>query len=270
MDPFSFVRRYFLGVRRQRDSLFPPTLSLHRRKMRRVESSSPQPDQSNPEKTLGVLFDNSEDLLLKVLSYVVDDGLHECRRVCRRWQDACGKLPIKLGNRCLCRLGEAAELFPEAVSLTLESDFGIGDFSGRQAIQHLSRFGNLQSLCLVAYSKVVKMNSLATLLPSTHILRSLDVTVDRKDNLDGIVHALRLLPNLEELTVFVSHFIQTDLEPITELQELTCLKTGFPVMFNSRGELLFPSLTRLTRLHLRHIHEHEPQTHFSLQVCEFR
>ena len=127
MDPFSFVRRFCLGVRRQRDSFFPPTVGLHRRKMRRCESSSRQPGQLNPKKTLGILLDNCEDLLFKVLSYV-DDGLHECRRVSRRWRDACGKLPIKLGNQCLHRMGEAAELFPKAVSLTLESDFGSSDF----------------------------------------------------------------------------------------------------------------------------------------------
>ena len=84
MDPFGFVRRFCFGVRRKRDSLFPTTVVLHRRKVRRVEAKNRQPEQSGPEKTLGVLLEDHEDLLLKVLSYVMDDGLHECRLVCCR------------------------------------------------------------------------------------------------------------------------------------------------------------------------------------------
>ena len=47
------------------------------------------------EKSLGALLEQ-EYFLLKVLVYVVEDGLHECRFVCRQWRDACGKLPVKL------------------------------------------------------------------------------------------------------------------------------------------------------------------------------
>ena len=114
------------------------------------------------------------------------------------------------------------------------------------------------------------VNSLTAVLRSADCLRSLELAVRHKEKLDEVVHAIRLLTNLEALTVHVFRFIQTDLGPVTELQKLRYLQTGFPVMSNSGRELLFPSPTRLTHLHLRSVDEDEPHVSFSLQVSKSR
>ena len=204
--------------------------------------------QSDPEKTLGVLLDNHEDLLLKILSCVVDDGVHECRRVCRRWRDACGKLPVRLGGSFLDRLDSVAEMFPEATSLVMASSFDSNDVEGRQAMQHLSRLKNLENLSLFVRSDRADINSLVTMLPSKDCLRSLSVSVDDRGALNDVLQVLRLLTNLEKLTIDDLDYIQVDMEPVTELRKLGYLSANLQVIVNSRGELLFPSLTRLTHL----------------------
>ena len=226
------------------------------------------------EKTLGTLLENCEDLLLKVLLYVMDDGLHECRRVCRLWRDACGKLPVELGPLSASRLHRVADLFPEATSVETQSLLDYVDVAGRQAIQHLSRLKNLGSLSLFVESEQPDINSLMASLPSTDGLRSLSVRVNQKDKFNDVIRVLRLLTNLEALTLGVPRFINTDLEPVTQLRGLRYLKTHLPGIFDSRRDLLFPSMTRLTHLELHGFHlryePHDPWNTFRLQVCEFR
>ena len=222
------------------------------------------------EKTLGALLEQ-DHILFKVLVCVMEDGVHECRRVCRRWRDVCGKLPLKLGGSHPDKLDKLVDLFPDAVSLSLGSPDDDNNIVERQAIRHLSRLKHLQNLDLTVGSKQGETGSLVALLPSTDLLRAFEVVADQKDKLNDVVHALRTLTNLETLILFASGFVQTDLEPVTELRGLGCLITDFSLIVNSRGELLFPSLTKLTRLELfDNIHEHELNTSDILKVCKLR
>ena len=69
------------------------------------------------------LFQN-DDLLKKILSYVVGNGICECRRVCRRWREVCRGLPMRL---CLAPSTDAPTLavtFPSAESASF---FDVGD-----------------------------------------------------------------------------------------------------------------------------------------------
>ena len=222
------------------------------------------------EKTLGALLEQ-DHILFKVLVCVMEDGLHECRRVCRRWRDVCGKLPVKLGGSHPDKLDKLVDLFPNATSLSLGSPDDNNNIVGRQAIQHLSRLKHLQNLDLSIESTTADVISLVTLLPSTDVLRSFEVFVDQKDKFNDVVHVLRIVTNLETLILYASGFVQTDLEPVTELRGLGCLITEFSLIVNSSGELLFPSLTKLTRLELfNNIHEHELNTSDILKVCKLR
>ena len=38
----------------------------------------------------------TEKYLVKILSHLVNDGLHECHLVCRKWNKVCKKLPVQL------------------------------------------------------------------------------------------------------------------------------------------------------------------------------
>ena len=228
--------------------------------------------ESGSEKTLGALLQNHEDLFLKVLSYVMDDGLHECRRVCRLWRDACSKLPVHLGGSSLDKLNRVMDLFPNTVSLSLDKLFDIYDIPRRQTIQNLTRLSHLRSLSFSTFFEEASMERLTALLPSTDCLRSFDVWIQTKDALNDVIQLLRILTNLEALTLSVPYFIQTDLEPVTEIRRLRYLDADLPLFVNSRRELLFPSLTKLTYLKLSgNVYEHdEPRPSFRLRVCKFR
>ena len=276
-DLFSLVALSFASIDA---ALFPPMETVHRRKCRRRTSSrqSHESDaedavarESGSEKTLSALLENHEDLFVKVLSYVMDDGLHECRRVCRLWRDACGKLPVHLGGSSLDKLNRVMDLFPNAVSLSLERSFDINDILGRQAMQNLTRLSNLRSLRLSTFDDEANVRRLTALLPTTDSLRSFNVRIETKDILDNVVHTLRILTNLEALTISITRFIQTDLDPVTELQGLSYLNAYLPLIVNSSGKLLFPS-PRLRHLKLSgDIDEHdESRTYFRLRVCKFR
>ena len=73
------------------------------------------------ERTLGVLLDEYEDLLLKTLTCLMEDGLHECRLVCRRWRDACRRLPVTIQPGIAFDASKvvkmATERFPNATAL---------------------------------------------------------------------------------------------------------------------------------------------------------
>ena len=209
---------------------------------------SPPITAADSERTLGVLLDEHEDLLLKTLTCVMEDGLHECRRVCRRWRDACGKLPVELRGIHPDQLQRVVSLFPKAVSLKLERVSGGENTVEGQVIPQLSRLKNLQHLHL-SYTKLEKAGSLVTCLPMMDRLQSLSLWME-KDVLGDVVQALRRLTNLESLCLAVYCSEQTDLEPVTEIRGLRELKIAVQLIVNKRGELLFPSLTRLTSLYI--------------------
>ena len=210
--------------------------------------ASPSVTAADSEWTLGVLLDEHEDLLLKTLTCVMEDGLHECRRVCRRWRDACGKLPVELRGIHPDQLQRVVALFPEVVSLTLGRRLASEDTIEGQAIPRLSRLKNLQHLH-VFYGKLRDAGGLVTCYPLMNRLLSLSLWMDR-DALSDVVQALRRLTNLESLRLGDCRFEQTDLEPVTELRGLRELKIAVQLIVNRRGELLFPSLTKLTSLYV--------------------
>ena len=116
------------------------------------------------------------------------------------------------------------------------------------AIPQLSRLKNLQHLHL-SYTKLEKAGSPVTCLPMMDRLQSLSLWME-KDVLGDVVQALRRLTKLESLCLGVSGLEQTDLEPVTELRGVRELKVDVQLIVNKRGELLFPSLTRLTSLYI--------------------
>ena len=206
---------------------------------------SPTITAVDSERTLGILLNDNEDLLLKTLTCLMEDGLHECRRVCRRWRDACRKLPVELFSVHPDKLHRMIDLFPEAVSLTMRKRLDSEDTVERQVIPQLSRLKNLQHLYLFC-DQLSDASSLVTCLLSMDRLQSLSLRMDR--DVLQIFQALRRLTNLESLNLSVSCFEQTDLEPVTELRGLRDLTIGVQLIVNKRDELLFSSPTRLTSL----------------------
>ena len=56
-----------------------------------------------------------KDILSRVLVHLIDSGLHECRRVCRRWYEVCSKLPVKLSRNPRDDRYVESDLFPNAI-----------------------------------------------------------------------------------------------------------------------------------------------------------
>lgn len=80
----------------------------------------PVPSSETSQGGLASLFE-LDYFLIAVLGYLVEHGLHECRRACRKWRDVCNKLPVRL------RVPEekipvAAEKFPNAISVASVRD----------------------------------------------------------------------------------------------------------------------------------------------------
>ena len=121
-----------------------------------------------------------EYFLVKVLFHLVDDGLHECRRVCRLWRKVCSRLPIRI------RLGRPAEVrmtahkFPMAASLVLSRCVSDDDLSMSHAIRLLPRMGNLRSLHLDLHPRRTIPAIIHAYLESVDSLRPAPVAAHRK------------------------------------------------------------------------------------------
>ena len=219
------------------------------------------------EKSLGALLEQ-EYFLLKVLAYVMADGLHECRLTCRKWRDACRKLPVKLGRVPLERLSKAVDLFPEAKALSMNVWILNPDVLGMHMISHLLRLENLNHLSLFVYDQFIDLRYLVTCFSSMQHLRSLCLKISREGTLHCLIHDLHYLRTLTSLYLIHTCHLWNDLEPNSSVQGLSQLETGFKLLVNKRGELVFPKLTRLTSLDVYHRSNSDPrQFPPNLQVC---
>ena len=218
------------------------------------------------KRPLGFLLEH-EDLLLKVLSYVMDDGLHECRLVCRQWRKACGKLPVKLERVRLDNLRKVPSAFPKASSLVLRHAL-CSTFVAESVVIKLAQLKNLRHLHLhLAYDQAA-CHSCKTLFSVMDRLKTLSLRVDDNDTLLDVFRLLRCLKNLLSLELVVDCGILTELDPVTELRGLKELTLDIQVLVNKRAELVFPSLTALSCLNIdaRRLVRHPPYNTVDLKV----
>ena len=201
--------------------------------------------------SLGALLEH-EYLLLKVLAYVVDDGLHECRLVCRHWREACRRLPVRIRADVSSisvteMVRQVTEKFPEAASLCLV-DRSRKKGLGVDALPWLSEIRKLHTMQVPFRPGHQVAEGLRPILLSMDRLRSLSFHSD-----DATTHAvwmdtLRRLVHLTYLDVHAPCNSHAFPEPITELQRLLHLSGNARSLVRSDGRLVFQSLTRLTGL----------------------
>ena len=212
-------------------------------------------------------FLEQEHFLLKVLSHVLEDGLHECRLVCRRWRDACGKLPVRLTTISLHNMQEAAEKFPKAQTLYVFARVGNGDVIETHVAPQLKRFEYLHDLSLLLSGYSVDMRSLVACFSSMQHLGSLSLYTTHEDTLHCFVHDLRYLTKLTSLFLDHKCVLHNDLDPNSCVQGLRQLAMPFRLLINRRGKLVFPMLTGLTSLFIKFARVPE-QSPYNLQVCQ--
>lgn len=219
---------------------------------------------TTPERSIRALLDDPYYLGL-VLGQLVDYGLHECRRVCRKWRDVCYKLPVKLGWVLKENIPAAVARFPNAVKLHsyVESDFTIRNayprMSQQSSDQCMSLFSclrqtrNLENLVIDASARHEKWHSwnfcdmLGPHYEKAHWLRTLEISLKLPpEDYRYTCSQIQFLTNLTSLTVYPGSNLP-DTEPFTGLQKIERLEIH-DLLTNSTGQLMFPSLTNLTWL----------------------
>jgi len=222
-------------------------------------------DSATQDGSLKELLDQ-EYYLTKVLEHLLDYGLHECRRVCRKWYEVCNQMSVKLRRIPVEKIPAVANKFPNAVRVVA----GLENYDGEVArndkvaagIESLRQLRSLESLKLcLQWDKHCERDalnlcdSLEETLQSMQQLRSLCITGG--NNVHAFMHihsVLRYLTGLTQLC-WCSYPIGPDskipsgqlcCEPFTEIRDIEhlCIQS----LSLQNGQLVFPSLTHLTYL----------------------
>ena len=213
------------------------------------ETGCRRPDEAPSQNCLRHLrYD--KDFLWKVFGYLVEDGLHECRRVCRRWREVCSEFFTK--HICIRweNLADAHLKFPNADSLST--------LVPRMCSQN-------------AWSNIrLSLTGIRSLEIDTRFLfhcRQFDVFPQRQRErfasvqLESIVlerfdectySPISLmaahLTNLTHLKIGPETKSSWNTKPLSGVYKLESLSLYARHLFTQEGSLTFPSLTNLTRL----------------------
>ena len=191
-----------------------------------------------------------EDILSKILVYLVDGGLHEYRRVCRKWYEVCNKLPVKLSLSLHSDYFVQPDVFPNAVSLKLTN--GSVFHSAMSEDRLLSCLSELTRITHLEFSQMewplaaFQQNSIAT------SVRSLAITVGVGSGCVDFLETLRCLTGLTALDLPVGDNEVIDVAPITELKQLRTLKACLCFIVNRNNEFIFGLESQLTKLEIVH------------------
>ena len=198
-----------------------------------------------------------EYYLTKILGHLLDDGLHECRLVCRKWYDICNRLPVKLSRIPFEKIPLVVDKFPNAVAVHVRR-FERGEWKEEdtRVVESLMQMRHLEKLTLGAtfgfppfFIMYPICDPLGEAIQSLRQLQSLDLLWIDAELVDFIWPHIRYLTGLRRLRAS-SPRIYLVLEPFTELRNIEDLDAP-RFLTNQEGQLMFPSLTHLTRLDVR-------------------
>ena len=224
-----------------------------------VVQTSNQPQTSEEalggQSPLSGLLDQ-EYYLVKILPHLIEDGLHECRRVCRKWRDICDQLPVHLGRIDIMEIRGAAGLFPNAASLRCPVET---IHSGARFTEDLGAFDQLKHLTLVYTRDRIEPSGNIDPVPENRqifpqpleTLVSLDVRKMPTKWSQCFYAFLRGLTNLTSLKLKSFRPEDAPQQPFWELQSLEELAVGLQFLANRDGSLLFPTLPKLTNLSVK-------------------
>ena len=234
---------------------------------------------ARPQTCLGDAL-NEEHLLFRVLGHLVDDGLYECRRVCRKWRDVCSLLPVKLVDVSKTTFRDAARVFPNATSVSVAGGRG---WSADVFSECLSSFTCLKQLSLQRIGLEddhrgpdwLDIGSLPTRVPFLRQLESLTLNVIPGCAEPWISMVGTYLTNLTHLEIR-GNFSggQWNVDPLSEMHKLKSLSIPEVKLFNSMTRLIFPPSSNLTRLEIRSGWDSEenpfPVRHPTKEASSFR
>ena len=198
----------------------------------------------------------TDDLLQKVLTHLVDDGLCECRRVCRRWYDICSRLPVRLHNAHSNVALAFANKFPNTDSASfLDIGGSVAGPGGRSLATGLAQMQQLRHLGLLALDERELPDGLRVVLLAMNTLRSLSLTfTESPDVATEFMEVVRSLTMLTALRfLIVDDGFNLPFDPVTELRQLRQLTATPDVLWHEKLSPRFPHLPHLTRLDCQHV-----------------
>ena len=245
-----------------------------RKRLKRNTADTPGAFDASASSSLGEALEN-QDILLRVLGYVAEYGLQECRLVCRQWLEACQRVPVATRPIELTHLSKVVERFTNVTDLCLDQrqKYHFAQSLDRidildTLLTWLPKLKGLRTLKLSEHEGNRVPQALCPILAPMDDLQSLSLRILDESTLIAWIQVLRVLPQLLSLELFFSGFVNTDLETVSELQRLRDLTCEFRVFVKRDGQLLFPSLNRLTRLEIcRSNIEDGERSIMNLEVC---
>ena len=209
---------------------------------------------------------SQEYYLSKVLVHLIDDGLHECRRVCRKWHEVCSRLPVKLSLGPETHLLRKPDLFPNAGSLKLDGGLESDSVECR-LLPYLSRLNRITHLefSLREWPSVCFR---PMPLENMYTLQSLSLKVQNESVFLAFLETMRRLTELTSLKLSRVRALDMsiDVPPITEMKQLRVLRATPCFLVNQRNAFVFGTQTRLTRLEVLRDLTPSYNAHLTLQV----
>lgn len=205
---------------------------------------------------IGELFEQ-DFFLTKILELLIDDGLHECRRVCRRWLEMSEKLQLKCNCRDWRQIPTFIQKFPNAVSLLLSHASPLSpadaeeNFSSAEALlKNLARWRDLRNLEMCVTGEKAAAKPFATMFDSVRNLRSMSLIFYGAGSVD-VAQLGQSMQQLTKLTMLKLFVIGSKEHTMTTLPLISCiedLEANLDLLVDKNGKLFFPALTHLTKL----------------------
>ena len=217
----------------------------------------PRPEEAQSQNRLRDLL-HDKDFLWKVFGYLVEDGLHECRRVCRKWREVCSEFFAKSFRGHWKDLAEAHLKFPNAVNVSLSM------LAPPPVIHNQDAWpSTVPSLTGI---KCLKMDS-AFLWNCQHFAQSPEMVCEYiaslvhlesltleglREFMQSLVPSMAHLTNLTHLKIGSQFPATWDTTPLSGVRRLENLSLYAKNLFTVEGSLTFPSLTNLTQLEVKY------------------
>ena len=204
-----------------------------------------------------------EHFLLTLFEYLVDYGLHDCRLVCRKWNEVCKEFPVAVRCRTRASFQQAMNAFPTATSLSMEHR-DVNE-SVDAVFASLSGLFNLKRLTFGPDS-LFFANFVQPYFQSLPQLTDLTLPFAGSEGIGEMIASIRFLTNLTKLVVLSSEGQVPPPAPLPELEKIRELGIDIALLADQHGNSNFPSLTNLTRLDLVSNHKQIGSCQLSLQV----
>ena len=197
----------------------------------------------------------SEEFLRRVFVHLIDDGLHECRLVCRVCNDTVKKLPVRLRLSNKKHMAFLAKTFPNAVALRTSDRLVFSYMYNTTVDAVLFRYcgflTQLRHLEISVQGSFQLGESFESCFRNMSQLQSLQIRLPlREGDAYRFYEAIRQLTQLTQLAI--NHWKNPSFraEPLTELRKIQWLDCSCYRPTTHSGSLICPSLTALTHLSL--------------------